>query len=472
MNLFHNFMKHNVMKLYRFLYLLLLILPSTACSKATQKYKKVPVQCVYSTLGPTIQVRSVEQTDTATNVFLSCYTVPSRTVYMPRDLYLVDMQQKYYRMLSTTAVVSGQAVKCPLNGELQYMISFERMGSISECFDMLSMSSDVQTYAFWGIHGKRIKYKRHKDEYRNDKDSSWLSIGKVVVRGRFLNTGSSLLPDSFRLKNNVARRELDEECMKSRKWTHLSKDGRFEIQTVLDGVSWAYIDLPGYNLPVMLYPNDTIDLEIDNSLPGVYKTQYRSKKGNAMFTHLMQADPQLMNPLFLKEGEREPARLDELVSMWEAERKNLSDLHSYLVYKYQLSDVESHLLRLNLESEANKYYLRRLSKTVNVCHRHDTQDYVREENSIPPFLLQEIRPYLSFLKRYNHNDYSWYLLPDKESIFCLNDFPLVEEVMSVIPDRKHLIRPMLEDFMGGKFPDFWLNGLCSMSNEHEDYIRK
>lgn len=450
--------------------ILLFVISYSAYSKEQKAGKKIPVECIYSALSANFKINCIEQTDTSTNIFINCSTVPGRTVYVPSDLYLVDRKHKHYRMLSTDAIVSGKSKQCPLSGELQYVVSFEPLDDVTESFDMLSLASDVQTYAFWGIHSKKLKYKPVKDKYFNFVDSTLLAIDNVVIKGQFLNISPSLLPDSFRLKNNVLHHELEKDSLESRYWRKINQDGSFEIQTVVDGVSWSYIDLPGYNIPVMLYPGDTLYLTIDNCAPNVYHTKYHSKNGNEMYTNLMQADPQLMNPLFRKEGEREPARLDELTAMFRAERKNLSALLSYLVFQYQLSGVEAHLLRLSLENEANKYYLRRLSKTVDVCYRQIVQNQIRKNGEYPQEIIQDVKKDLAFLKDYNFGDLSCYLIPDKESILILNDMPLVDAVMSMFPEHMHLIRPMLKDLIGEELPIFWLNGLCKKYPEYRKFL--
>lgn len=416
------------------------------------------VDYVFASKLASINLKGVEQTDTTTNIYFSCKGVPGDIVGIPHLLYLDDMQHNIYRMLSSKNIVPGQSKTIPLSGEFEFMLSFEPLKDGMRVFDLLSVSREKRSFAFWGVHAGKYRVKTYIDKYSDYGNLKLVSSGETVIRGTFKSVDGSIIPDSVRVIHTL----LDENAYRQKKrnnkgWSYVGDDGTFELSEPVDGVSWAYVDMPGNDIPIMLYPGDTIELKIDITLPFCYRTEYNSYRGYNELSHLMDADPRVTNPLYLTENYSDPAVPDVLIQKCKQARKDVDDLLSYLVKKYSLSDIEAHLLHLELYTDIDCYQTHRLTNTIDRLYRRDIERQINETGAISADYVKEVKAYLSYLKDINLRDMYNYVLPSKGEIINMSNLPFVFTLISC--NKKDLVQGLIQQYFDTNIPSWWYHGL-------------
>lgn len=154
------------MKYSIILFISLCLVPFSAHAKqkngASRKRAGINIEYVYSTLSSNLSITKLEFTDSATNVYLLYKGVPGEVVNIPPYLYVVDSECQYHRLLSSTGIKPGVDTMCPFSGNLEFMLSFEKISQKDKAFDLLSLTQGFRRFGIWGIHakGNRPKMKR------------------------------------------------------------------------------------------------------------------------------------------------------------------------------------------------------------------------------------------------------------------------------------------------------------------------
>ena len=99
-------------------------------------------------------------------------------------------------------------------------------------------------------------------------------------------------------------------------------------------------------------------------------------------------------------------------------------LCSYLSWKYHLSDIESHLLLLSMNSLVDAIYMDRVNKSVRSVFTHEPGSYSQA------WLQQisrswEVEESYGFLHESNTNDYSYFVLPQQHFVTSLGEIVVV-----------------------------------------------
>lgn len=143
----------------------------------------------------------------------------------------------------------------------------------------------------------------------------------------------------------------------------------FELDVVSVGPRWTYLPIGGVVIPVFLLPNDTLECEI--SCLGQYNQRCVLKIQNGLDVHsnLLLADPNgAFCPYLENMGVIQP--LKKTKKMIQDEKARIDDFYSYLAWKYNLTDTELSLMKLNVQQRLEIIWMRA------VCSNSGKSSYV------------------------------------------------------------------------------------------------
>lgn len=413
------------------------------------------IEYVYSCISPSLSITDLEFTDSATNVYLRYKGTPGEKVNIPPYLYIVDSECQIHGLLSSSGLKPGVTTTCPFNGDLEFMLSFEKISQKDKAFDLLSLSPVKRRFGFWGIHTKssKPKMKRMPNDKIVSNDTDYIRKGSITVRGSFTTLSEGLVPDSIRLKYAFLDRNS-----RQNEYTQVGNDGKFEITGTIDGITWAYLNLPKQSIPVMLFPDDTLEIVIDNHAYPVCRATQKSAHGNDGFNRLMQADP-IADCRILREqegvGPFHPETLERIDS---TARSEYAQLLQYLTWKYKLNAMEQHLLNEAMQAEVDFYRLRCLCELESLFFVDRSECIVNEEQLYIP-ALEAMKVQMKFVRNTDYRDLSLFSLPDGGRLKCLYYTPFLSFV-SIYPTGYLNMQRLLKEFLGEDLPEVWMDRLC------------
>lgn len=432
-----------------------LLTSSISFAKHTRKGEIDLVECIYTNVVADMQVEAIQLTDSSTIIFMKAHGVPGEKLYVRSSIYLEDLEQNRYFIKSSNGVTLDQGTSFPLNSTLEFSLVFGPFEGKEAIFDLLyPLAQSRRSFGFWGIHAKGLKYKAKKinDDYRLYDKNGTVKQGMATVRGKFNHLPSTNSVDSVKI--NYFALDGSNATSQNRKagWVHVDETGSFETKLQVDGVAWAYLQTPHTSIPVMLYPDDTTMMDIDCSQYPICQTLYTSANGNDIYQHLMEADPIMFSPVYLKESWSECAILDDLVKMTTEARQDLHPFLSYIAYKYNLSQAEYHLMRLYLNTDIEYYHTMRLDRTVQNAGNAIIVKKA-DEVEVTNVDMDEVRRYLPFVSDIDLRDYSYCILPERKMHMLISNLPYVSTVFSLGGTRS--LDSILREYFGEMLDSHW-----------------
>lgn len=434
------------MKNISFFFLCILFVFTSATAKNVPEY-------VYKTcINEKIELLDVERTDSNTVLSFKCSGIPGEEWSLPSVIYLDDELQNKYNLRSSNGVKLGEPNKYPMSGDSFFSLEFEALPKHVKIFDLLTENHFHTHFGIWGIHVGKLKLQspiHNAHLLINDKpfaEPGSVTINVCIEDSSVYNIRSIDL-DYASIFNDTARTRFNNK-----------EDGCFELTTAIDGASWTYIVFDKQKkIPVFLYPGDTVQVHVEHLYDIDRRTSYISSKSNDLMHSLMKADPMLID-WQLQNSIDSPQRLDSLYMRISSKMETLSDLHNYLVWKYQLSDKESHLLDLGLKEYVSFYLIRGLRKTfLNLYTIEDL--YNMDPASVDSIVMnEEFKQNYSLLLNFSPKDYSFFALPDRTIVGYLKNLPLSlmrRQRENRMPSRYFLI----EKLLGESFDNAWLKQL-------------
>lgn len=428
----------------RFWFLIILVVAAEAI------YADSKCQLIYQSGYPEVSIERIVRHDTATIVHMRRIANPGDVfVLTKRQLYLDDEQGKKYRLKGTEGISQGDTIRHPLSGILDFSLIFEPLAKNVKIFDLRAANEAFSTFAFWGIHEKdnilkKIKHLKDKN-IRLDKEQIFLNTGTAVIRGQIRNYTSSK-PDTCQLflvfqKDDYFRHG---EFFKSA----VSKEGCFEFCLPVENMCWSYIEGKHAVIPVVFYPNDTLEVTIDKLGEIDMTVSYRSLAGNNIMQKLMQADP-MWTDWELAGKRSTPVAPSMLAKEMQAKKNETTKLVEYLTWKHGMSQVESHLLQLKINSFINEISITRLRKTILGLYPSTTELLNKPEELSRIEQQPEIQESYEFLKEIDPEDYSYFILPSE---YLLSHLPGV--VLYYRSDRNQRYG-IIERYIGKPLDDLW-----------------
>lgn len=423
---------------------LLCNLPFCTCMADNDRYEAI-CQKGYKDV---LQIIRVERSDTATIIEMQCVQNPGDE-FCPSDapLYLSDEKQNRYPLRRAEGITLGKKNILPYSGVLKFSLVFEPLPKDVKVFDLLSHNNKYPTFCFWGLHEKKYKLKSlprvpEKMNFKNEfvmKEGDVKICGKIkdYVRGEKLDT-LNIYQIPYRKENFLRAYSYE---------TIINQDGTFEFDFPLENMLWVYIDGSKLHLPVMVSPDDTVNISIDRYGKYDMTVDYVSSKGYDTMSQLMKADPRAFDKEFYKKR-FQTIRVPELHEEMTGMKVESHRLTEYLTWKYGLSDVESHLLLLSMNSRVDEIAIIRLNKNICRTYKHEAGPVNIKQLQLVSSMPEVLDSY-SFMSDINAEDYTYFVLPCQSLMIHMNIEPIT--CFFGAKDRFEV----LEKYMKQKLDDEW-----------------
>ena len=355
------------------------------------------------------QIVHIERSDTATVVSLSCNQCPGDEVFcVDATFHLNDEKQNRYPLRHAEGIKFGEKTIFPFSGILEFTLVFDAMPKDVEIFDLLSSDTEHPAFAFWGIHEKKYKLKHiphipGKKAFRNE---YIMKKGNACVRGKIENYEPQDKKDRLAIYSVIHQNnQLQQPSYK----VDINPNGTFEFNLPIENTMWHYIEGNELHLPVIINPGDTTNILIKNYGKYDMTAEYTSSLGYNTMSQLMKAAPGFTDSdLLRKRLKTIPApELHQDMAIRKSANHQLCD---YLSWKYKLSDIESHLLLLSMNTVVEGIALQRLNENIKQVFLHEDGVYLTE-NLKPISYRPEVIDSYSFMEDINMSDYSYFVLP-------------------------------------------------------------
>lgn len=405
---------------------------------------------VYNSGYMNIQIVDVVRSDTATVIKMQSIQNPGDEFWFTEsDLYLNDEQKRSYPLKALHGIVPGKNI-APISGILNFSLVFDALPREVRIFDLIPQDRSEADFAFWGIHDKKWNGLKKLRKPGNIclKDEICLDSGNVVIRGRIESFVEKSRPK--KIETTSVTHKGEERMPDIRIYdTRVDSAGVFELHVPLENTSWLYLEGRFGSLPVMAYPNDTINLVIRK--PGEYDmcADYTSSKGYNLMKNLMEADPHVRDMRYFILERYKKMRIHEFEAERESIKSDFQNLCNYLTWKYRLSDEESHLLLLSMTSVMDALSITRMSKNYSDTYTHRPGTYMISKLQKLIYLPETIQNW-SFVQEINLKDYSYFVFPMQTLLVDMNDILPV----SLFLDKEERMNAMSK-YLGQEIDDEW-----------------
>ena len=370
-----------------------------------------------------VDIMNVLRTDTATIIEMQCVQNPGDEFWLSDDpLYLSDEKQNRYPLRRAEGITLGRKNIFPLTGILNFSLTFDPLPKDVRLFDLLSADRMYPVFAFWGIHkkGQRIGNFKHIAEGRSFRDEFSLKPGNVTVHGRIEGYVPKEKGDTFRIYS-VAH--TNERIRQNNYRAAVDVNGEFEFNMPVENTMWLYIDGRHERIPIIVHPEDTLRISIKHWREYNMEVEYVSMGGHDEMCNLMNAAPCFADHELTVVGGKK-IRMSEIKPEIGGRKERNRQLCSYLSWKYHLSDIESHLLLLSMNSLVDAIYVDRVNRSIKSVFTHEPGSYSQA------WLQQisrswEVEESYGFLHESNTNDYSYFVLPQQHFVTSLGEIVVV-----------------------------------------------
>lgn len=321
---------------------LLFLLPFVATGAKTV-YKVTNPDYIGINQG-SMEITSVKTTEKATIVTFK-YSGEGFGYFNPK-VHLIDEQGLFYKIIGQKGFHKDSLERFIPKKKGRYELHFQPLSANTQVFDLIEDAYSMGSAKYYGIREKGIPFSVTNPLLHNEGETSLPDIDfkrdTVVITGHVIkNTSGKNLYNkvtkhhyySFRLDNKAQTVNIDEY-------------GNFQMKLRVYGPTWSYllINPGGMFVPVMLYPGDSINLQID--LDADKKVTYNSQNKKE-FSKLMQCAPILST--YRNKWKRDTLDYKQITN--ESVKRRFEELDSlglYLSGKYGLNRVETEMLRSHL----------------------------------------------------------------------------------------------------------------------------
>lgn len=416
------------------------------------KAKEQPWNSLYQSGYKQFSVVNVERNDTATTISLRCRMNPGDHFLLPKkNMYLDDELHNKYKLRNTVNIVPGDTILCPYSGEYDFSLVFDPMPKGVRIFDLRAADEWYSSFAFWGIH----QDDRIMKKIKHVADDVQLSAGDVcrpvskpaVIKGHINNYRSSDQEEILSLQVRTCHENSKPKNRNINLKEKINEDGDFEFVVPVANKSWTYIEGRKTKIPVLLIPDDTIMLEIENYQDLDMRTTYNSVNGNNTMANLMMADPKWVDWENARDRDTN-IRPSDLFQDMEKRIEDSGRLVDYLAWKYHLSQTESHLLRLQMHSFIYEVGISRLNRNLSDTYFGKNINYQGNAEGLAS--LPEIVDSYSFLRNIRTDDCSYFVLPSQYLLLHLSQIHPIQ----LVGTSESRFRS-LEQYLGQELDDEW-----------------
>lgn len=409
---------------------------------------------VYKTGCYDVDITNVLRSDTATIIEMQCVQNPGDEFWPSDDpLYLCDEKQNRYPLRRAEGITLGKKNIHPYSGVLTFSLVFEPLQKNVKVFDLLPNCRRDPAFAFWGVHkaGQRLKGMKRMQGNNVFRDEFVMIPGVAKVCGKIEDYKATDITDTLVIYVN----SHDDQKMHLQNYkTCIDSEGTFEFDFPLENTMWLYIYGKRVYIPLIATPDDVLTLSISHWGEYDVKVDYKSAKGYDIMSNLMKAAPSFTDTQYYLTAFKKirPAVLDKELSQ---RKYNNEILSGYLTWKYNLSEVESHLLLLSMNSSDECIAMQRLDRDVSEVFLHEKGKSYRLSDLEQLQYMPEVVQSYGFLKEINPHDYSYMVVPDQS---LLNGLAKLE-LIGFSWGREQKLKA-LERFLGLSLDEEWRKRIC------------
>lgn len=308
----------------------------------------------------TMEIASVKTTEEATTI---SFRYPGEGFYQfTPGIYLVDEQGKHHELIGQKGFSEDSLRNLKPKKKGKYELHFEPLSAETQIFDIIEGHYNIGGARYYGVREKNTPFAVSNPLPHNEGDSILpymdFKVDTVLMTGRIENYN----PEKCKFREVIRYTPYLAEYSKEKFRTPIAiikEDGTFKAKTRVVGPTWCYLMLAPEGewngvmfIPVMLYPNDSIDLCISIDKKNNGKTvKYNSKKERD-FSRLMQCAPMVHVNLSVT-----PYNKTDTTEYCSFTPKNVKrrfedydNLGLYLSGKYGLNRMETEMLRSHLST--------------------------------------------------------------------------------------------------------------------------
>lgn len=349
----------------------------------------------------TMEITSVKTTEEATTV---TFRYPGNGFgYFDSNIYLVDEQGKHYGLIGQKGFSEDSLKNMKPKKKGKYELYFQPLPVGTQIFDIIENFYDIGGSRFYGVREKDTPLKTIRTLGNNQGEVALpdidFKVDSVMVTGQIKNYQSA--NNKFKVVRKYNSSSLENAHQRNPK-TSIDENGNFCMKIEAIGPTWTYLIFSGDKnsgksmfIPVVLYPDDHIDLQItlgedDNRTNVTYNSKQQKD-----FSHLMKCAPITYVNSDVTPNQPGKDYSTEYERMTpESVQKYFDDydmLALYLSDKYDLNRVETEMLRshlsvavaINVIGLTNRYLI---NKEKKATPKEDRQmAYEKWRNSDSPY---------------------------------------------------------------------------------------
>lgn len=297
-------------------------------------------------------ISNIEYKEASTDVTFVIKGNPGDSIEFPKKLCIIDDQGEKHFVLERSLGKLGKKYKCGVDGFASVEVSFNPLQRRSRGFDVISRNDGMSDFFLIDVCGKEYRKARRLNRSPLQlKDSQ----GKVAIQGKVHGYDQDTAPRHISMMNRHPSRNQDSKA-------EILPDGTFNMTTSLETTIWSEIHWNSQLVPVLLFPDDTLHVDIYPLRDSYYEFQYSRKNGRA-HENLMKADPTL-TPFHV--GYNWGNTPQDCINDINKCEKKIKKVCAYLAKKYGLSQGEYQMLQQSYKVQlytqtlhfVNQIYLR------------------------------------------------------------------------------------------------------------------
>lgn len=396
-----------------------------------------------------LKLTDVQRTRKGTSV---SFALPKGDQFrVSKKMFLEDQSGKRYPLKGIAGLVEKNE-RFYFTSDSIFTLTFEALPDSVKIFDLFSTNQgDFPAFYFWGIHAEM----ENETIEESSEDScmlegkEYLTPGIVTLRGKIHDYKAGKGPADMRLDliNHTKSGFLPADASLNDYKVKISPDGSFEKKVWVEGHKWTSLVYDGYRIPVYLVPGDVFEIDIRSMAER--RIEYHTAKAQNM-QNLLKIDIngliQWRIQISLNANTDMSVLRDDILSRLPEQ----SRLREYLSRKYKLSEVESHLLDLYLQSYlynslisgyTSKFLEKYPLKELNKMPVEDVAEIINAPATLHDF---------DFLHDVNINDFGYIMQPNQD--FTSRVFNLLP-VFTGMSKKVARYETLLEKYLGRKVTD-------------------
>ena len=338
----------------------------------------------------TMKIVSVKTTEKAT---VLTFQYPGEGFYQfAPNIHLVDEQGKHYELIGQKGFSEDSLKNMKPTKKGKYELSFQPLPADTRIFDFIEDFYSWTGTSYYGIRKEGTPFSVNDPLSHNEGENSFPDIDfkkdSVIIEGHIYDYN----PETCKFKC-VELSDLHYPTFKiyhgsdiyNKNVAQIDENGNFRLPVQTYGPTWTYLRLSSDGkermgerfLPIMLYPNDQMNMGIylsEGNCP--QKVEYKSIKKKD-FSKLMQSAPMMLTQL---EYGNDSIRYGQMTNESIEKRfKDFDELALYLSGKYGLNRTETEMLRSQLSVVVGIDVMNLTSRVLYQKHNSSADDSEEEK---------------------------------------------------------------------------------------------